>query len=99
MPVGHDPANVPVGLAVEHPEKVGHPDGVPHDIIGITGFFAIILGAATLVAWLSVGMWLAIPIAVIGLVFLMSRLSRRASRERTEEAVDTVLHRDDHHTH
>ena len=97
--MSHDPADVPVGLAVDHPEKVGHPDGAPHDIIGITGLLAIMLGAATLGAWLSVGLWLAIPLALVGLIVLMSRLSRRANRERTEEAVDTVLHRDDHHTH
>jgi hypothetical protein len=94
LPPGrHDPADVPLVVAVEHPEKVGNPDGVPHDVIGIAAYVSVLIGAVTVIAWLTIGAWLAIPIAIFGAVMLMRRLPRHARRERREQAIDAALHR------
>lgn len=96
LPPGpHDPADVPLIVAVEHPEKVGHPDGVPHDVIGIAAYVTVLIAAATIIAWLTVGAWLAVPIAIVGAVVLMRSLPKRARRERRVEAIDAALHRYD----
>ena len=91
MPV-HDPADVPLKTAIAHPEKVGKPDGVPHDIIGIAAYVSIMIAAATLISWLTVGLWLAIPVAIVGIVILMRQLPKRARRERREQAIDAASH-------
>lgn len=87
-----DPANVPLRVAVAHPEKVGHPDGVPHDVIGIAAYFSVMIAAITVISWLSVGAWLAIPLAVLGILLLTRGLAKRSRRERKEEAVAAALH-------
>lgn len=90
-----DPANVPLRVAVAHPEKVGHPDGVPHDVIGIAAYFSVMIAAITAISWMSVGPWLAIPLAIIGILLLTRGLVKRARRERKEEAIAAALHLDD----
>ena len=93
LPPGrHDPADVPLDVAVAHPEKVGNPDGVPHDVIGIAAYVSVMLAGLTIFLWLVFGLWLAIPVAIVGAVILMRKLPRRARRERKEEAVDAALH-------
>ena len=91
-PGRHDPADVPLRVAIEHPEKVGHPDGVPHDIIGLAAYLSILLAGATLIAWLVVGIPLAIAVAVVGAIVILRSLPRRARRERREQAIDAATH-------
>ena len=91
-PGRHDPADVPLKVAIEHPEKVGHPDGVPHDIIGLAAYLSILLAGASLIAWLVVGVWLAVAIMVLGVFLIMRNLPKRARRERREEAIDAATH-------
>lgn len=89
-----DPADVPLRVAVEHPEKVGHPDGVPHDVIGIAAYVSVMIAAVTVITWLWVGLWLAIPLAIVGFVVLLRNLPKRARRERKEEAIAAAHHHD-----
>ncbi len=75
-------------LVREHPELVGKPDGVPHDIVGILAFMIVIIAMAIVGAYLLLGVLPAIIIAALVTPFIVVHLSRRSSRERTEEAHD-----------
>lgn len=86
------PEPVPLEVAIDHPEKVGHPDGVPHDIVGLLMLGCVVLAAAMTAAYFVVGLGLAIAVAVIGVVVLFRNLPRRARRERRTEAVDEAAH-------
>jgi|GEM_PF-3420931 len=91
-PGRHDPADVPLRVAIDNPEKVGVPDGVPHDVIGIAAYVSILIAASTLIAWLTVGMWLAIPVAVVGAFILLRKLPQHARKERRDQAIDAATH-------
>lgn len=98
----HHVAPVPVKVAVEHPEKVGKPDGVPHDIIGILAYGIAVLAGATLLSWLFVGAWLAVLVGIVGGILLVKNLPKRSTRERRQEAPGNVIehviaHEHNHH--
>ena len=98
-PPPHPVLAPPVRVAYEHPEKVGKPDGVPHDIIGMLAYGIVLLSAASLIAWLWVGLWLAV-LVFVGAGYAMVRgLPGRSRRERDVEARGNVVEYVHNHEH
>jgi hypothetical protein len=98
-PPEHHVEPPPIHVAVEHPEKVGQPDGVPHDIIGMLAYGIVLLIGASLIAWLWVGVWLAIVVFFVAGYVMVRGLPSRSSRERKVEARGHVIeyvHRHEH---
>ena len=92
-----DRAHVPheVEKAFDHPEKVGHPDGVPHDVVGRVALSAVLLAGLAAISYFAFGLWIALTVGVVALWILFRGLPRQARKERTEEAfhdVDAVHH-------
>ena len=84
--VGHEPHN-PVrddNKTSEHEDLDREPDGVPHNVVGFTALFSVVL--ALLVAFMFLaGGWArlgAVLLLVISVPLLVSTLSRKADRER-----------------
>lgn len=82
-----DPPRVSLATAVAHPEKVGHLDGVPHDIVGFLAYAVVALAGLTAVAYLLGGPTVALSIGLVAGALVILRLVRRARRERIVEAV------------
>ena len=76
-----------VAAAVAHPEKVGHVDGIPHDVIGLLAVICVVTVGLTLLAFLMFGGLVALVVGVAGAWLMMRRLPRRARREQVAEAV------------
>lgn len=63
------------------------PDHVPHDVVGILALSVVAIALLTGMAWLVFGAGAAIVmLAIVGLWWI-ARLTRRAERERVEEAL------------
>jgi hypothetical protein len=90
----HVPAEVE--HAFDHPEKVGHPDGVPHDVVGRIAISSVLLAAIGVFAYFAFGLWIALTVGVVAAWILFHGLPRRARKERTTEAFHDVH---DVHTH
>jgi len=60
------------------------PDGVPHDVVGLSALFSVLLAAVVLGMWLSgpMGRVAAVVICMVGVPMLVSNLHRRSERER-----------------
>jgi hypothetical protein len=61
------------------------PDGVPHDVVGLSALFSFLLAALVLGMWLTgstTGRVSAIALLVFGVPMLVSGLRERADRER-----------------
>lgn len=61
------------------------PDGVPHDVVGLSALFSFLLAALVLGMWLTgstTGRISAIALLVFGVPMLVSGLRERAERER-----------------
>jgi hypothetical protein len=60
------------------------PDGVPHDVVGLSALFSVLFAAVVLGMWLSgsTGRVAAIAMCMIGVPMLVSSLRRRSERER-----------------
>jgi hypothetical protein len=61
------------------------PDGVPHDVVGLSALFSFLLAALVLGMWLTgstTGRVAAIALLVFGVPMLVSGLRERADRER-----------------
>lgn len=61
------------------------PDGVPHDVVGLSALFSFLLAALVLGMWLTgstMGRVSAIALLVFGVPMLVSGLRERAERER-----------------
>ena len=72
-------------------EVTRDPDGVPHDVVGLSALFSFLLAALVLGMWLTgstTGRVSAIALLVFGVPMLVSGLRERADRER-----DTRDHR------
>jgi len=68
-----------------HEDVEREPDGIPHDVIGLTAFFSVILAmllGTIFVTGGTVGRTAAILIAGFAIPALVSSLSRRAERDR-----------------
>lgn len=85
--VGHEPHN-----PVRDPDKLAptedldrEPDGVPHDVVGLTALFSVMLAMLVAAMFLSghiVGQIAAVALVVIAVPTLVTSLRRRADRER-----------------
>lgn len=85
--VGHEPHN-----PVRDPDKLAptedldrEPDGVPHDVVGLTALFSVILAILVAAMFLSghiVGQIAAVALVVIAVPTLVTSLRHRAERER-----------------
>lgn len=72
-------------------EVVREPDGVPHDVVGLSALFSFLLAALVLGLWLTgstTGRVSAIALLVFGVPMLVSGLRERAERERSERDND-----------
>ena len=64
------------------------PDGVPHDVVGLSALFSFLLAALVLGMWLTgstTGRVSAIALLVFGVPMLVSGLRERADRERDRQ--------------
>lgn len=62
------------------------PDGVPHDVVGLSALFSFLLAALVLGMWLTgstMGRVSAIALLVFGVPMLVSGLRERSERERS----------------
>jgi hypothetical protein len=84
----HEHARMPgdVAPADEHPERVGNPDGVPHDIVGRVAVGIVIFAGVGVLAYLAFGIIPATLIAIVTLWLVMRGIPKKARRERREEA-------------
>ena len=92
VPVG-EPARMPGDLAkvYEHPERVGKPDGVPHDIVGRVAVGLVILAGVGVLAYLAFGAVVAVLAGIVTLWLVARGLPRKARRERSVEAAYDAL--------
>jgi len=60
------------------------PDGVPHEVVGLSALFSVLFAAVVLGMWLSgpMGRVAAVAICMVGVPMLVSNLYRRSERER-----------------
>lgn len=60
------------------------PDGVPHDVVGLSALFSVLFAAVVLGMWLSgsTGRIAAVAMCMIGVPMLVSNLRQRADRQR-----------------
>jgi hypothetical protein len=60
------------------------PDGVPHDVVGLSALFSVLFAAVVLGMWLSgsTGRVAAVAMCMIGVPMLVTSLRRRSERER-----------------
>lgn len=65
---------------------VREPDGVPHDIVGLSALFSFLFAAVVLGMWLTgpAGRVAAVAMCMLGVPMLVSGLRRRSARERDE---------------
>ena len=85
--IGHEPHN-----PVRDPGKLAptedldrEPDGVPHDVVGLTALFSVMLALLVAVMFLSghvVGQIAAVALIVVAIPTMVTGLRRRADRER-----------------
>jgi len=64
----------------EDPDRL--PDGIPHAVIGLTAFYALMLAILVMILWTGEQRAVAIAITVVGVPMLVARLARKAERER-----------------
>jgi Flp pilus assembly protein TadB len=60
------------------------PDGVPHDVVGLSALFSVLFAAVVLGMWLSgpTGRIAAVAICMVGVPMLVSGLRQRSDRQR-----------------
>lgn len=60
------------------------PDGVPHDVVGLSALFSVLFAAVVLGMWLSgsTGRIAAVAMCMIGVPMLVSGLRQRSERTR-----------------
>jgi hypothetical protein len=85
--VGHEPHN-----PVRDPGKLAptedldrEPDGVPHDVVGLTALFSVMLAMLVAAMFLSghiVGQIAAVALIVVAIPTMVTGLHRRADRDR-----------------
>jgi hypothetical protein len=66
-------------------EVVRDPDGVPHDVVGLSALFSFLLAGLVLGMWLTgstTGRVSAVALLVFGVPTLVSGLRERSERER-----------------
>ena len=84
----HEDARMPADVAhvYEHPERVGNPDGVPHDIVGRVAVALVVLAGVGVITYLALGIIPAILIGFVAMWLVLRGVPKKARRERNEEA-------------
>ncbi len=59
-----------------------HLDEIPHAVIGLTAFYTFVLAAVLMVLWSGERRATAAAIVVLAMPLVVSRLARKAGRER-----------------
>jgi hypothetical protein len=65
-----------------HEDVEREPDGIPHDVVGLTVFFTVMLAILCGAIFVTGGRVAAVLLAVIAVPVLVTSLSRRSERER-----------------
>lgn len=62
------------------------PDGVPHDVVGLSALFSVLFAAVVLGMWLSgtTGRIAAVAMCMVGVPMLVSNLRQRSERMRDQ---------------
>ena len=62
------------------------PDGVPHDVVGLSALFSVLFAAVVLGMWLSgtTGRIAAVAMCMVGVPMLVSNLRQRSERLRDQ---------------
>jgi hypothetical protein len=62
------------------------PDGVPHDVVGLSALFSVLFAAVVLGMWLSgtTGRIAAVAMCMVGVPMLVSNLRQRSERTRDQ---------------
>ena len=62
------------------------PDGVPHDVVGLSALFSVLFAAVVLGMWLSgtTGRIAAVAMCMVGVPMLVSNLRQRSERTRNQ---------------
>lgn len=82
MPAAPDPVqDERLGPTDDSPRD---PDGIPHDVVGLSALFSVLFAAVVLGMWLSgsTGRIAAIALCMVGIPMLVSNLRQRSERER-----------------
>lgn len=60
------------------------PDGVPHDVVGLSALFSVLLAAVVLGMWMTggLGRFAAVAVCLVGIPMLVSGLRQRSDRDR-----------------
>jgi hypothetical protein len=58
------------------------PDGIPHAVVGLTAFYAVVLAVAIIATLSNATHAIAIVLAAIAIPMIVSKLARKAERER-----------------
>jgi len=98
MAVQHSPIvhSREVGRAPHHPVRDDsklaptedldrEPDGVPHNVVGLTALFSVMLAMLVAFMWLtgsSVGRFAAVALVVLAVPTLVATLRKKAARDR-----------------
>ncbi len=64
----------------EDPDRL--PDGIPHAVIGLTAFYALVLAILVMILWTGEQRAVAVAIVALAVPLLVARLARKAERER-----------------
>lgn len=85
MPAPQHIASVRTNRALGTSTSVARePDGVPHDVVGLSALFSFLFAAVVLGMWLSgpTGRIAAVAICMVGVPMLVTGLRQRSERER-----------------
>ena len=85
MPAPQHLASVPHDRSLRTHGLVREPDGVPHDVVGLSALFSVLFAAVVLGLWLSgsTGRIAAVALCMVGVPMLVSGLRQRSVRERS----------------
>jgi hypothetical protein len=85
MPAQHSPVRDEQSLGPTE-DLDREPDGVPHDVVGLSALFSVLFAAVVLGMWLSgsTGRIAAVAICMVGVPMMVSSLRQRSERERED---------------
>jgi Flp pilus assembly protein TadB len=85
MPAQQHIASVQNDRGLRTNSVVRQPDGVPHDVVGLSALFSVLFAAVVLGMWLSgsTGRIAAVAICMVGVPMLVSGLRQRSVRGRS----------------
>jgi len=64
----------------EDPDRL--PDGIPHAVVGLTVFYALVLAIAVMILWTAERRAIAVALVALVIPLLVAKLARKAERDR-----------------